>query len=222
MRADCRGALPGSQNSGPEKHEGILPARIFDKACHPGNRHRLMGAFPVRQEDGGGRGVLVGMSAVAPSCRPGRAKRTGQRLHRGHPAGQAALSEPLAGKEKRFGHRPPAFQHHEPQKRSLKPLNPGKATMYACGPGLHRNLAHCRRFVVADLILALHGVSRGTNGGFLHEYTDLDDNTIAGAMQAGLDLKAFTTYISISFERAAAWGCGCRCIAALRACDAGR
>ena len=67
------------------------------------------------------------------------------------------------------------------KKEVFKPLNPGKATMYACGPTAFTppNLAHCRRFVVADLIRR-YLEYRGLTVDSYMNYTDLDDNTITG------------------------------------------
>ena len=84
------------------------------------------------------------------------------------------------------------------KKEVFQPLNPKRVTFYACGPTAHEptNLAHCRRFIVADLIHR-HLVSKGFNVEFYMNFTDLDDNTIKGAEQSGQSLAEFTgSYIS--------------------------
>lgn len=90
------------------------------------------------------------------------------------------------------------------KKEVFRPLNPGKVTMYACGPTAFEppNLAHCRRFVVSDLIRRYLEYRSFPVDSYMN-YTDLDDNTIAGAMQAGLDLKTFTQGFIAQFRQAA-------------------
>lgn len=75
----------------------------------------------------------------------------------------------------------------------FKPLTDNKVTFYACGPTAHEiaNLGHCRRFVVADLINRLL-IERGYNVEYYMNFTDLDDNTIAGAEKDKTSLSAFT------------------------------
>lgn len=102
-----------------------------------------------------------------------------------------------------FSPQPPA----EPEQSQLKfyqalshkkipftPISKEKVTFYACGPTAHTttNLSHCRRFVVADLIHRTL-VSRGYKVDFLMNFTDLDDNTIAGAENSGQSIADFTT-----------------------------
>ena len=83
------------------------------------------------------------------------------------------------------------------KKEVFKPIVPKVVTFYACGPTAYElaHLAHCRRFMVADLIhrvltLADYQVK------FYMNFTDLDDNTIQGAAKSKESLTAFTdTYI---------------------------
>ncbi|MFO7760857.1 MAG: cysteine--tRNA ligase [Thermodesulfobacteriota bacterium] len=84
------------------------------------------------------------------------------------------------------------------KKEPFKSISSSRVTFYSCGPTVHEpaNLSHCRRFVVADLI---HRVllTNGYDVRFLMNFTDLDDNTIAGAEKSGKDLGRFTgEYIS--------------------------
>ncbi|NOX81258.1 MAG: cysteine--tRNA ligase [Deltaproteobacteria bacterium] len=79
------------------------------------------------------------------------------------------------------------------KKEEFRPIHKKRATFYACGPTVYEspNVAHCRRFVVADLLAR----SLEYNGFAVESYmnfTDLDDNTIAGADKAGLPLREFT------------------------------
>jgi cysteinyl-tRNA synthetase len=85
------------------------------------------------------------------------------------------------------------FNTFSRRKEVFAPQKGKKVTFYACGPTAHElaNLAHCRRFLVADLI---HRVldAKGYDVQFYMNFTDLDDNTIAGAEKNGQSLETFT------------------------------
>ena len=91
------------------------------------------------------------------------------------------------------------------KKEVFKPLRPGRATVYACGPTAFEppNMIHCRRFVVADL-MQRYLIHRGLQVDSYMNFTDLDDNTIAGAMAAQTDLRTFTRAFIDQFTEAAA------------------
>jgi cysteinyl-tRNA synthetase len=94
------------------------------------------------------------------------------------------------------------------KKEIFQPLSPNRVTFYACGPTAHEhtNLAHCRRFIVADLIHRIL-LNKGYNVHFYMNFTDLDDNTITGAAKAGIPLKEFTEhYISEFMQEIEALG----------------
>jgi len=83
------------------------------------------------------------------------------------------------------------------KKEVFKPIVPDVVTFYACGPTAHElaHLAHCRRFMVADLIHRVLTLA-GYQVKFYMNFTDLDDNTIQGAAENKESLAAFTdTYI---------------------------
>jgi cysteinyl-tRNA synthetase len=90
------------------------------------------------------------------------------------------------------------------KKEVFKPLRPGRATVYACGPTAFEppNMIHCRRFVVADL-MQRYLIHRGLQVDSYMNFTDLDDNTIAGAMAAQTDLRTFTRAFIDQFTEAA-------------------
>jgi cysteinyl-tRNA synthetase len=79
------------------------------------------------------------------------------------------------------------------KKEVFVPRHEKKVTFYACGPTAHEpaSLAHCRRFIVADLINR-HLAAKGYEVRSYMNFTDLDDNTINGAERSGQDLKTFT------------------------------
>ncbi|MDR9501009.1 MAG: cysteine--tRNA ligase [Desulfurivibrionaceae bacterium] len=79
------------------------------------------------------------------------------------------------------------------KKIPFEPLSSQRVTFYACGPTTHEatNLSHCRRFIVADLIHRTLA-ARGYHVDFLMNFTDLDDNTIAGAENSNQSVAQFT------------------------------
>ncbi len=90
------------------------------------------------------------------------------------------------------------------KKEVFKPINAKRVTLYSCGPTAFEspNLAHCRRFVVTDLITRyLRG--RGHEVAAYMNFTDLDDNTIGGAIAANADLGTFTSRYIEKFKQAA-------------------
>ena len=102
-------------------------------------------------------------------------------------------------KEKESGLR--FFNSLSRKKEIFRPLSPERVTFYACGPTAHEsaNLGHCRRFIVADLINRLL-LSKGYNVEFYMNFTDLDDNTIAGAEKKGQTLAEFTGHYINKFK----------------------
>ena len=79
------------------------------------------------------------------------------------------------------------------KKEDFRPINKKRVTCYTCGPTAYQspNMSHCRRLVVPDMItrfLELQGYEVDSYMNF----TDIDDNTIAGSDKAGIPLKDFT------------------------------
>jgi len=79
------------------------------------------------------------------------------------------------------------------KKEEFQPIRKKSVTCYACGPTAYQspNISHCRRFVVADLIVR-YLESKGYEVQSYMNFTDLDDNTIAGSVKAGIPLQDFT------------------------------
>ena len=90
------------------------------------------------------------------------------------------------------------------KKEVFQPINSKRVTLYACGPTAFTspNIAHCRRFIVADLINRSLRCCGYTVVSYMN-FTDLDDNTIAGAIEANADLRDFTTKYINEFMQAA-------------------
>lgn len=78
-------------------------------------------------------------------------------------------------------------------KEPFDSLVPGKVSMYSCGPTADKRMhaGECRRFVFSDL-LCRYLEYRGYSVTHIVNITDLDDKTINGSEQAGLDLIEFT------------------------------
>jgi cysteinyl-tRNA synthetase len=79
------------------------------------------------------------------------------------------------------------------KKEEFQPIRKKRVTCYACGPTAYQspNMGHCRRLVVADLIVRYLELKKFEVHSFMN-FTDIDDNTIAGSAKAGLPLKEFT------------------------------
>ena len=77
--------------------------------------------------------------------------------------------------------------------RAFAPLNPGRVTVYGCGPTVYdyAHVGNFRTFVVYDL-LHRHLRSRGHEVEFVVNFTDVDDQTINGAAAAGRSLSDHT------------------------------
>ncbi|PID71459.1 MAG: cysteine--tRNA ligase [Desulfobulbus propionicus] len=90
------------------------------------------------------------------------------------------------------------------KKQVFEPVNKERVTLYSCGPTAYEepNIAHLRRFVVSDLIVRYLRF-RGYPVESYMNFTDIDDNTIAGADKAGVELKAYTSQFIEQFLHAA-------------------
>lgn len=79
------------------------------------------------------------------------------------------------------------------QKETFKPINPGKVTMYHCGPTVYNtpHIGNYRTFVMNDIIRRVfeyndYNVNQAMN------VTDVDDKTLRGSREAGVSLLEFT------------------------------
>jgi cysteinyl-tRNA synthetase len=80
--------------------------------------------------------------------------------------------------------------------RSLQPfdpLEPGKVRVYACGPTIydHAHIGNFRTFLFFDLVHRYLEWS-GYEVRFVMNLTDVDDKTIRGAREEGVDVRSFT------------------------------
>jgi len=151
-------------------------------------------AFDMTRRLAREEGLFVGMSSGAAMV---VALKEAARMDRGTvvvvfpDSGERYLSTPLfTVKEKavlRF------FNTLSRQKEQFDPIQPGKVTMYSCGPTANdrMQLDQCRRFVFADL-LSRYLTYRGYQVKHIMNITDLDDTTIEGSEKAGQPLSDFT------------------------------
>ncbi len=87
-------------------------------------------------------------------------------------------------------------------KESFTPLQPGRVSIYSCGPTVddYIDIGIARRFVAADLLIR-YLEYKGYEVVHVMNITDIDDRTIQGSKRAGMDLRAFTEkYIKAFFE----------------------
>ncbi|MDH4320237.1 MAG: cysteine synthase, partial [Desulfobulbaceae bacterium] len=157
-------------------------------------------AFAMARQLASQEGIFVGMSSGAAMC---AALKRAEQMTEGTivvifpDGGERYLSTQLFTGEKPVEPAKPVevrfFNSLKRRKEPFRSQRADKVTFYACGPTAHEiaNLGHCRRFVVADLITRLLS-DRGYKVEYYMNFTDLDDNTIAGAEAAGKSLTEFT------------------------------
>lgn len=78
-------------------------------------------------------------------------------------------------------------------KEPFVPLQPGKVSIYSCGPTVHdrMHIGECRRFVLADLVRRYLEYKKYTATHIVN-ISDLNDRTIQGSKKDGMALKPFT------------------------------
>ncbi len=76
---------------------------------------------------------------------------------------------------------------------AFEPLESGKARVYACGPTIydHAHIGNFRTFLFFDIVHRYLEAS-GYEVRFVMNLTDVDDKTIAGAVEAGMTVADFT------------------------------
>ena len=179
--------------------ESYVPG-IFDKKAP----HEIVGiedeaAFEMARRLAREEGILVGMSSGAAMS---AAVDYAEKLDEGFvvvllpDGGERYLStslfavpEPVDEKKQQLRF----FNTLTRKKEVFKPLNEDRVTFYSCGPTAYEpsTLQLCRRFIVSDLIHRYLEVC-GMKVESCMNFTDLDDNTIAGAEATGKSLEEFT------------------------------
>jgi cysteinyl-tRNA synthetase len=151
-------------------------------------------AFEMTRRLAREEGLMVGMSSGAAMVVAGG---VAGRMDQGTlvvifpDGGERYLSTPLFAVQEKIDLK--LFNTMTRKKELFLPVNPGKVSMYACGPTAHARMhvGEGRRFIFSDL-LARYLTYRGYTVKQVMNITDLDDKTIAGSEQAGLSLEDFT------------------------------
>jgi cysteinyl-tRNA synthetase len=161
-------------------------------------------AFSTARQLAAREGLLVGMSsggAMAAAIEYARGLASGLVVVILPDGGERYLSTPLFTPPKKESEKRRQLCFYNTmtkKKEEFVPQQEGQVTFYSCGPTAYEpaNLSLCRRFVVSDLITRTLE-ARGFQVDAYMNFTDIDDNTIAGAEQAGKPLAEFTEeYIS--------------------------
>jgi cysteinyl-tRNA synthetase len=86
-------------------------------------------------------------------------------------------------------------------KVELRPIQPGKVGIYACGPTVydHAHLGHARCYVVWDVVVR-HLRARGLEVRYVRNFTDVDDKIIRRANERGEDPVALAARYAASFH----------------------
>ena len=151
-------------------------------------------AFDMARRLAKEEGLFVGMSsgaAMAIACKKAMELKEGVIAVLLPDSGERYLSTTLFAVKEKSGLN--LYNTVSRSKESFIPMKPGKAGMYSCGPTANEpmGLGHCRRFVFADL-LSRYLTYKGLDVTHIINITDMDDKTIEGSQEAGLDLEAFT------------------------------
>ncbi len=195
--------LQGLKNMKESYKPGIFDKSVPDLIVNIDDEH----AFDTARKLARHEGMLVGMSSGAAMH---AALEIAGELEKGlvvailPDGGERYLSTPLftpeeapaEGKKQKLRF----FNTMTKKKEVFKPRRENEITFYSCGPTAYEpaNLSMCRRFVVADLIVRYLEM-KGFKVSSYMNFTDLDDNTIAGAEEAGMELAPFTENYIQSF-----------------------
>ena len=155
-------------------------------------------------------GIFVGMSSGAALC---AALTRAEQIKKGlivvifPDGGEKYLSTPLFSAEKpveetESSSRLRFYNTLARRKEIFKPIKEKQVTFYTCGPTAYElaSLGHCRRFIHSDLVNRVLA-SKGYEVKFYMNFTDLDDNTIKGAEEAGESVKEFTIRYVEQFKK---------------------
>jgi len=151
-------------------------------------------AFEMTRRLAKEEGIFVGMSsgaAMAIACEQAKLMSEGTIVMIFPDSGERYLSTPLFTEREKVDLQ--LFNTMGRSKEPFEPLQPGKVSIFSCGPTAHERLhvGEFRRFVFADL-LSRYLEYRGYDVTHVINFTDLDDKTIYGSEKAGLDLTEFT------------------------------
>ncbi len=182
--------LQGLKNMKEAYQPEIFEKRLLDEKVNVEDEP----AFEMTRRLAREEGLMVGMSSGAAMVVAAEMART---LEQGTlvvifpDGGERYLSTTLFAVQEKIDLK--LFNTMTRKKELFLPVNPGKVSMYACGPTAHARMhvGEGRRFVFSDL-LARYLAYRGYTVKQVMNITDLDDKTIEGSEQAGMSLEDFT------------------------------
>ncbi|MBC2742038.1 MAG: cysteine--tRNA ligase [Desulfosarcina sp.] len=182
--------LQGLKNMKEAYQPEIFEKRLLDEKVNIEDEP----AFEMTRRLAREEGLMVGMSSGAAMVVAAEIAKT---LEQGTlvvifpDGGERYLSTPLFAVQEKVVLK--LFNTMTRKKERFLPMNPGKVSMYACGPTAHARMhvGEGRRFVFSDL-LARYLAYRGYAVKQVMNITDLDDKTIEGSEQAGMSLEDFT------------------------------
>ncbi len=187
--------IQGLKNMKESYKPGIFDKSIPDRVVLIGDES----AFGMARKLASKEGLLVGMSsggAMAAAIEYAKELESGMVVVILPDGGERYLSTPLFTVAKKAGEKKKQlrfFNTMTKKKEEFVPQLEEQVTFYSCGPTAYEiaNLSLCRRFVVSDLITRTLQ-SKGMQVDAYMNFTDIDDNTIAGAGKAGKPLKEYT------------------------------
>ncbi len=191
--------LQGLKNMKEAYQPEIFEKRLLDEKVNVEDEP----AFEMTRRLAREEGLMVGMSSGAAMV---VAAEIAQTLEQGTlvvifpDGGERYLSTPLFAVQEKNDLK--LFNTMTRKKELFLPVNPGKVSMYACGPTAHARMhvGEGRRFIFSDL-LARYLAYRGYAVKQVMNITDLDDKTIEGSEQAGMSLEDFTGMHIDSFHK---------------------
>ncbi|WP_372682846.1 cysteine--tRNA ligase [Desulfosarcina sp.] len=191
--------LQGLKNMKEAYQPEIFEKRLLDEKVNVEDEP----AFEMTRRLAREEGLMVGMSSGAAMVVAAEVARTlaqGTLVVIFPDGGERYLSTPLFAVQEKIDLK--LFNTMTRTKELFLPVNPGKVSMYACGPTAHARMhvGEGRRFVFSDL-LARYLAYRGYAVKQVMNITDLDDKTIEGSEQAGMTLEDFTGTHIDSFHK---------------------
>ena len=187
--------IQGLKNMKESYRPGIFDKNVPGRIVHIRDEDAFRTARNLARQEG----MLVGMSggaAMSAAIDLARTLAEGLVVAILPDGGERYLSTPLFTPVKKAEEKKSQlkfFNTLTKKKEVFIPQAEGKVTFYSCGPTAYEpaNLLLCRRFVVTDLITR-YLEAKGYAVASYMNFTDLDDNTIAGAEAAGKPLQEFT------------------------------
>ena len=196
--------IQGLKNMKESYKPGIFDKSVPSRIVHINDDDAFRTARSLARQEG----ILVGMSsgaAMSAAIELARGLTAGMVVAILPDGGERYLSTPLFTPPKKVEEKKSQlkfFNTLTKKKEVFAPQKEGHVTFYSCGPTAYEpaNLLLCRRFVVSDLITRYLEAKGLTVESYMN-FTDLDDNTIAGAEAAGQPLAQFTQRYIEDFMR---------------------